>query len=272
MLTRELRALLWLFAALALGAGVLLYLLSGNTDDTFSWTIKPSATAAFLGGAYWAAFVLFVWSARQELWVYARPFVVPVSVIAILLLIATLIHDDKFHKDSLFGWFWIFAYIVVPPALTLSLLSQVRAPDVPAPPRVPLAPGMRGVLIVEGLVLAGVGISLFVAPDTSDSLWPWALTPLTARAIGAFLAGFGAAALQAAAENDIRRLAGSAYAYGALGLLELVVVLRYTDALDGSGLRGVAYLAFAALVLITGLVGAVAANSAVARRAGLHRS
>jgi len=88
VLAAELRVLLWLFAALALSAGVLLYLLSGNTADTFSWTIKPSVTAAFLGGAYWAAFVLFVWSARQSLWVRARPFVLPVIVIAVLLLAA----------------------------------------------------------------------------------------------------------------------------------------------------------------------------------------
>jgi hypothetical protein len=267
VLTRELRVLLWLFAALALGAGVLLYLLSGNTDDTFSWTIKPSVTAAFLGGAYWAAFVLFVWSARQTYWVRARPFVLPVATIAVLLLVATLIHFDKFHKDSLFGWFWIVAYIVVPPALTLALWAQLRAPNGGEPPRAPLGPVLRGVLVAEALVLVGVGISLFVAPDTADSLWAWPLTPLTARATGAFLVGFGLAAVQAAWENDIGRLAGSAYAYATLGLLELVTVLRYTDALDGSGLRGVGYVAFSALVLITGLAGSV-----LARRAGLHRA
>jgi hypothetical protein len=267
VLTRELRALLWLFAALALAAGVLLFLLSGNTDDTFSWTIKPSVTAAFLGGAYWAAFVLFAWSARQSLWVRARPFVLPVSLIAVLLLAATLLHDDKFHKDSLFGWFWIVAYIAVPPALVLALWSQHRAPDVPAPPRAPLATALRGVLVFEALVLAGIGISLFAAPDTAESVWPWPLTPLTARATGAFLIGFGAAALQAAWENDIGRLAGSAYAYATLGLLELVAVVRYPDALDGSGAHGVAYVAFAALVLITGLAG-----SALARRARLQRA
>jgi hypothetical protein len=260
VLTQELRALLWLFAALAFGAGVLLYFLSGNTDDTFAWTIKPAVTAAFLGGAYWAAFVLFVWSARQELWIYARPFVLPVTVIAIGLLVATLIHLDKFHKDSLFGWFWIVAYITVPPALALALWRQHRAPPVAEPPRAPLAPALRGVLVFEGLVLGGAGISLFVAPDTADSLWAWPLTPLTARATGAFLVGFGAAALQAAAENDIGRLTGSAYAYATLGLLELVTALRYTDAFDGSGLRGVAYVTVSALVLLTGVAGSVLAR------------
>jgi hypothetical protein len=44
-------------------------------------------------------------------------------------------------------------------------------------------------------------------------------------------------------------------------------VLRYPDALDGSGARGVAYVVFAALVLITGLAG-----SALARRARLQRA
>ena len=263
MLTRELRALLWFFASLAFGAGALLYLLSGNTDDTFSWTIKPPLTAAFLGSAYWAAFVLFAWSARQEIWVRARPLVLPVTVIAVLLLVATLIHLDKFHKHSLFGVFWIVAYIVVPPLLALALWRQRHAPPAPEPPRVPLAPALRAVLVVEGLVLAGVGVALFVAPDAAgDSLWPWTLTPLTARGIGAFLVGFGAAALQAVWENDIDRLAGSAYAFVTLGLLELIALLRYQHELDGSGARGVIYVAFVVLVLLTGIAG-----SALSRRA-----
>jgi hypothetical protein len=266
VLSRELRAILWLYAALAFSAGVLLYVLSGNTDDTFSWTIAPSLTAAFLGGAYWAAFVLFVWSARQALWVRARPFVLPVALIAVLLLIATLTHDDKFHKD-LFGRFWLVAYIAVPPLLVFGLWRQSRAPSAPELPREGLPTALRIVLLGEALVLAGVGIALFVAPETSNDLWPWTLTPLTARAIASFLVGFGAAAAQAAWENDIGRLAGSAYAYATLGLLELIAVLRYPDEFDGSGLRGVLYVTFVVLVLLTGVAGSVRA-----RRAALQRS
>jgi hypothetical protein len=267
VLSRELRALLWFFASLAFAAGILLYVLSGNTDDTFSWTIKPALTAAFLGGAYWAAFVLFAWSAREPLLVLARPLLLPVAVIAVLLLVATLIHLDKFHKDTVFGWFWIVAYIAVPPLLAVALWRQRRAPSAAEPPRAPLAPALRAVLAGEALVLAGVGVSLFAAPETADSLWPWTLTPLTARAVGAFLIGFGAAAAQAAWEDDVRRLTGSAYAYAMLGLLELVAVLRYPDELDGSGLRGVAYVVFAVLVLLTGIGGSV-----LSRRARLERA
>jgi hypothetical protein len=92
------------------------------------------------------------------------------------------------------------------------------------------------------------------------------LTPLTARAIGAFLAGFGAAAAQAAWENDIDRLTGSAYAYAVLGLLELVAVARYPDELDGSGARGVLYIGFAALVLLTGVAGSALSRVARSQR------
>ena len=61
-------------------------------------------------------------------------------------------------------------------------------------------------------------------------------------------------------------LTGSALAYAALAVLELVAVLRYPDELDGSGARGVVYVAFAAAVLLTGLWG-----SALALRTPVQR-
>ena len=263
MLTRELRLLLLFFAVLAFFAGVLLFVLSEHTEDWFSWTIKPPLTAAFLGASYWAACVLFGWSARQRLWTRARPALLPAFVIATLLLIATIVHFDRFHKD-LFGYFWLSAYIAVPPLMLLALLGQVRAArdagraDEPA--RRPLPPALRAALLLQALTMAAVGIALFASPGSADSLWPWTLSPLTARAVGAFLVGFAAAAAQAFAENDVARLVGSAFAYTALGALQLIAVLRYTSELDGSGARGVIYVAFVATVLAVGVAGLACAR------------
>jgi hypothetical protein len=75
--------------------------------------------------------------------------------------------------------------------------------------------------------MLAIGLYLFIAPASGDALWPWDLTPLTARAIGAFVAGFGASALHAVAANDLARFDGAALAYAALGALELVAVARY---------------------------------------------
>jgi len=143
VLTRELRLLLVFFAVLALFAGVLLFVRSAHTDSSFSWTIKPPLTAAFLGASYWAACVLFAWSARQRLWVRARPALLPAFVIATLLLVTTIVHFDRFHKD-LFGYFWLTAYIVVPPLMILALARQLRADPVSEPARRPLPQALRG--------------------------------------------------------------------------------------------------------------------------------
>jgi hypothetical protein len=83
----------------------------------------------------------------------------------------------------------------------------------------PLPGWLRAILCFQALTLLSLGAALFAAPVGASSLWPWALTPLTGRAIGAFLVGFGVAAAFAVLENDVRRLHGAALAYATLGAL-----------------------------------------------------
>jgi hypothetical protein len=83
-MTRPLRLVLQAFAALALAAGILLLPLAERTEDWFSWTIAPPLTAAFLGGAYWAAFALLAWSARAPDWRRASVAIPPVASIAVV--------------------------------------------------------------------------------------------------------------------------------------------------------------------------------------------
>jgi hypothetical protein len=253
----SLRAFFAVAAGLALVAGVLLFVLSEDTDRFFSWTIQPPLTAAFLGAAYWAACVLLAWAARQRSWERARPAVPPVLTIAVLLLVATLVHLDKFDLDSVFGWFWLVVYVVVPPLLIGLLWLQ---PGAQAPPRRDAPAWLRAVLGAQSLAMLAVGVALFVAPTDADSLWPWTLTPLTARAVGAFLVGFGVAAAHASAEADLGRFRGAAAAYAVLGALELVAAARYAEA------REPLYLAFAASVLAVGAYGVLARAASASPR------
>ena len=144
--------LLSMFAGLALVAGFLLFPLAQETDRFFSWTIKPPLTAAFMGAAYWAAFVLIGWAARAGTWELARPALVPVTTIAVLLLVATLVHLDKFDMDSIFGWFWLVVYCSVPPVLararvapgpTAGRARAAGAPDTGATARDAASAGRR---------------------------------------------------------------------------------------------------------------------------------
>jgi hypothetical protein len=242
-----------LFSVLAAVAGFLLFVLTEHTDRFFSWTIEPPLTAAFLGGCYWAACVLIFIASRERLWTAARPAMPPVLAIATLLLVATLIHIDRFHRDSIFGWFWIVVYAIVPPLLLVLLWLERRTPGTHRRPTA-LAPGLRAALLLQAAVMLVVGVWLFVAPGDAGPAWPWKLTPLTARAVGAFVSGFGVAAADAALTNDAMRFRGASLAYLALGALELVAVARYSGDLDET-LPSALYVAFLCSVVVVSLLG-----------------
>jgi len=265
MLTPGLRWFFTLAAVLAFIAGIQLLVLATETDRFFSWTIEPPLTAAFLGAAYWAACVLLAWAARQQSWKRARTALPPVLAIAVLLLVATLIELDRFDLDSLFGWFWLVTYIVVPPLLALLVIEQVRGAGPQPPGGRPIPIWLRALLALQGAVLVALGAALFIAPQDANSLWVWTLSPLTGRAVGAFLFGFGAAAAYAIREDDLDSLRGPALAYAALGALELMALAIHSDDVTASVLGTAAYVAFCASVLAAGLYGLVSARSAASR-------
>ena len=49
-------------------------------------------------------------------------------MIAVLLLLITLIHIDRFDLNSLFGVFWVVAYALVPVLLAWALADQLGTP------------------------------------------------------------------------------------------------------------------------------------------------
>jgi hypothetical protein len=259
--TPRLRFILWVFAGLALIAGALLFFGATSTDDWWSWTIEPPLTAATLGAFYWAAFVLILAAARSRSWSRTRPAVYPIAVIALLLLVVTLVHIDRFDLDSLFGVFWVVVYSLIPVLLALVLADQLRAPGEDARGAARLPRLLRRALIIEGVVMVVAGGLLLIAPGAADDVWPWALSPLTSRAIGSFLFGIGLVALIAARDDDPRNFRGAALAYTVLGLLELLALnLHIPDLSDRPVATGL-YAAFWVAVAITGGYGLNAATA-----------
>jgi hypothetical protein len=258
-------------ACLAAVAGFLLFPLASETDHLFSWTIDPPLTAAFLGSAYWAALVLLAWAAGQREWAVARTAMPAVATIAALLLATTLIHLDKFDLDSLFGWFWLVVYCLVTPLLAWLIARQVRAAGPVARGLSPLPGAVRAALAVLAVCFAGFGVALYAAPTDVASAWPWALTPLTGRAIASFLIGFAVAGCFAIWENDAARLRGAAYAFATLAALELLATAIFSDDLTASGAGVAAYVAFWAASFALGVAGALVPSSTAGRSASASR-
>jgi hypothetical protein len=257
---RPTRVLLVAFGVLTLLAVAALFVRPDTTDQFFAWTIKPPLTAAFLGAAYAAGFTLVLLSLRSEAWVHARAAILTIFVFTVLTLIASLAHLDRFHLDvptafpRYAAWFWLTVYVVIPIALVVLLTLQARAPGTHPPRARPLPRPLAVALAVEGAVMLAAGIALFVRPGWL-SAWPWPLSPLTSRIIGAWLVSFGVAALAAVAEADLGRLRAPAIAYLVFAVAELFALLRYRSTLAWDTAPAWLYLGFLVLVGVTAAVG-----------------
>jgi hypothetical protein len=260
------RIVLYAASFLVLSVGISLYLLTEMTEVYFSWTINPPLTAAFLGAGYLAAVPLEFLSAREKVWAKTRPAVPGVWVFTFLTLIVTLIHLDRFHFDSPFfitragTWVWLGVYVFVPVAMGILWVIQIRRSGIDPPRKAPLPVWVRVFLIVQGGIMLIFGGAMLLFPEMMVPIWPWMLSPLTSRAIGAWGVGIGVLALQAAWENDWRRLNHFAVSYALYGVLQIVNLLRYTSTLDWSRFSAVAYAIFFLSVTLIGVYGTWAAR------------
>jgi hypothetical protein len=126
---------------------------------------------------------------------------------------------------------------------------QLRATAVTAVPdqevTAPLPGWLCAVLGAQLALLLPLGLALFLTPTRADAAWPWALTPLTGRALGAWLLGWSVVLAQALWERAWRRVRVSLASFGLWGALALLAVARYSSALDWSAGRSWVWLGVA---------------------------
>jgi hypothetical protein len=237
-------------------AGVQLFILSEQTETYFAWTFAAPTSAAFLGAGYSAAIFHAYSGARAKDWAYVRTSMAPSLTATTLLTATTFLHLEKFHLDSpLFitrfvTWVWIAIYVITPPVLAMAWILQSRLPDANARGQNPLPAWMRGGFVLLSAITLLCGLGLFFAPEAMSKLWPWAVMPLAARAVSAWLSAFGVACISIAIENDIQHGIGTCSSLFAFCLLEFVVLARYSSAIDWGKPLAFAYILFLFLGLL----------------------
>lgn len=175
-----------------------------------------------------------------------------------LTLAVTLFHADRFHFHSprlvtqAGTWVWLMVYLSVPVAMSWLLVAQQRRARAEPARVAPLTAWVRIVLVIQAAIMLLVGVVMLLAPRAVLGRWPWELTPLTCRAIGAWAIGIGIIAAHAAWENDWWRLRPMMLSYTVLGLLQIITVLLYPTDLDWNHAAAVAYVFFLATILLLG--------------------
>jgi hypothetical protein len=219
------RALSAFIAPFLLVAFVVLYGFPAETARLWAWPIQSHLTSmllasAYLGGCYFFLRVLLV----ERHWAAVRMGFVSVALFATLLGVATILHWDKFAHGKVAFWLWAGLYFTAPFLVVAAWLTNQGYAAEPAPD----APRLGGLprVVVAGLGALAVltGAVLFVAPGWAVTVWPWPLTPLTCRVVGATFC-LGAAGLGVAADDrweSVRLMRGVQLVMFALILVAVV--------------------------------------------------
>ncbi|HSH01333.1 MAG TPA: hypothetical protein VLL52_02365 [Anaerolineae bacterium] len=242
-LTVGMQRLLLIASGLVFIIGIPLFLLP-TYSQFFAWTINPPLTATFLGAGYWASTLIEYLASKEPSWPRARVAVPAVLTFTALTFVATVLHIDKFHFGADFAWYtrigtwvWLLVYASVPGLMSVLWwrqekgLGEIATEALPVSAPQPLPNWYRGLLSAQGGAMILLGVLMFIWPVQVAVVWPWALSALTGRAVGAWLVGIGLTLAHSGWENDWRHIYSSCVSSAVLGILQLLALWRFADSI-----------------------------------------
>ena len=212
-------------------AWIILYLLPQRTGELFAWPIKPSMTAMMLGAAYLGGVYFFARVVFAKQWHAIKAGFLPVTLFASLLGIATILHWDKFTHDHISFFTWTLLYFTTPFLVFGTWWFNRRTdPRILDTNDIPVPNWMRWLLGIAGAITLAISLLLFLLPQLMIGIWPWTLTPLTARVMGAMFALPGLVGLGIASDRrwSAARIILQAQAFS-IGLILIAAVRSWSD-------------------------------------------
>jgi len=166
-----------------------------DTAQLFAWKILPPFTPMVLGSVYLGGAYFFARAARGTEWHRVEGGFVSVGLFATLMGIATIVHWNKFIHNNVAFWLWAGLYFTTPFLVWGVWFVNRREESGTAADDLLLSPGTARFIGLLGLAAATSSVFLFLFPKTAIHIWPWHLTELTARVMGAIfslgVAGLG---------------------------------------------------------------------------------
>lgn len=216
-------------------AFLILYFFPQLSGERFAWPIQPPMTAMYMGAGYIGGAWLFVRAIFGKHWHRVAPGFLPVTTFASAMLLATIIHWDVFDPGHFPFVLWMALYLVTP--FLVPLVWWLNRPADPGTPEEGdmLVPAVaRWSLRGLGVILLGFALAGFIRPVWLIELWPWSLSPLTARIISGWLGLMGVGGVVIAADA---RWSSWKVGLQSIGMWHLLVVaaafFRRTDFTGG---------------------------------------
>lgn len=182
-------------------AFVILFFFPDQTGTLFAWAIKPHMTSLYIGAAYLGGSWLQGNIAINKRWHRVQVGFPAVTAFTICMLLATLLHWERFSLGTFPFITWLLLYIFSP-FLIPAIWFYNRRTDSGQPEENDVVVSATARLVTR---IIGIAVLIFVAigfiyPPFFISIWPWTLTALTARVMAGWISVIGVGALMMASD------------------------------------------------------------------------
>lgn len=175
-------------------AFLILYFFPERSAERFAWNIRPDIMGLYIGAGYLGGSYLFLRTALGGRWSRVAVGFPAVSAFTLAMLIATILHWDRFDIHHFPFQLWLILYVITPVLVPYLWWRQRHSDDGSPEPGDKIVP----VAVRRGVLLLGIGIVAvaavgFFVPSLIIGIWPWNLSPLMARILcgWGFLLGTG---------------------------------------------------------------------------------
>jgi hypothetical protein len=240
-----------------------------NGTPLFAWSINPTITPLVMGAGYISGAYFFIRLIGGGKWHWFTHGFPAITAFTWFMGLSTMLHWDRFLHNHVSFYAWMFLYVVTPFLVPLLWLRNRNADPKTAGPVDAVVPRtIRIIVTAVSLITVTLALSMFIFPEFLIGVWPWKLTPLTARVIGGWFALPGVMGLFIS--SDLRwsswriLLESQAIAF----VLILIAVVRAWGDFDPGNLLTWVFIGSLALLL----AGITILYTTMERRAGTQRT
>ncbi len=236
-------------------AAVGLFFLPVPARELWAWSAAPFNSRQ-MGAIYFAALLPLLILALNGRWDGGRAVLWMIFSFTGVVMLAMLIHSDKFQWARVSTWGFWFLYLFLP---VNSAIYLYRLRNWPITDAVINPPGLRQILNAIALAAGLYGLALFLFPGPATSFWPWPVdafhgrmysSALIAPAVSAWVAR------QRSSPAELRILGAALILLGGMTLAGLVWTSNTVAPERRANFAALSTWAFVALQLLTMVAGA----------------
>ena len=135
---------------------------------------------------------MFVFAIFGKRWHRIKAAFPPVTTFTVAMLLATFIHWDRFDIRHFPFQLWLILYVITPFLVPyLWIKNRATDPGTPEADDLTVPVFAKWAFMAFGVVGIGMAIFMFISPQTLIHVWPWTLSPLTARILGGWFGLLG---------------------------------------------------------------------------------